>query len=314
MKLILILAVLTLLIGCQDFAKSARPTPSPINPNLLLGSWELASLSADDVTLPAKPTTGASEAGYKESFEKIQYQITADKFHVIVSDELAVTMDDEKTYQISGSKIVPNNSAADAITGIEVLSLTPGTMIARSTGKSDLASLLMHFVRINEADLATNKLKPVPQQISYALKTPTLDVSESAAAALLESTTNLMVTCTYSAKKAPRLRISALTMRRSAGSVSIDGRDPNVTLEVDAQFDFSKPTETLLVKAQSVRGTYNKNAIFALFDATTCDVTIKRNKRMLNVTSQCPGANVSVGNGVASTGDVSLTADCATVF
>jgi hypothetical protein len=321
-------STLLFLAGCQGTRNASAPQV-PINLQNLSGSWEVVSISLNGMTVPSKMTSAANEAGYKDGFEKLQYQISESKIQMISSDELAVTFALTSGYHLSGRMVVPENTSHTSVSGFEVLSLSADSMTIKPNGPSQPAGILFNLSRIDERDLAPNKLKPIPVTTSYAIKTPTIDVSEDLAATFSPSYRvgdSVAMYCSYR-RKSPNFQLNTFGYHMAGdGTISSGGNFPSISFGSHVPFDFSKSSEEInfslapVSEFENFQGVYVKNGArggFQLDRGGNCAVNIKRVKRHLDIAATCIGVSVTPYDErtpSSSVGSVTLKEHCVLGF
>lgn len=222
-----VLFAAVILCACQGGDSHSSSPSLPVTTQNLTGNWEVVSVSANGVTVPANMTSAASEAGYQESYGKLQYRITDRTVQSISSDELSVTFAIESNYHLDHEKLITENQPGQTMPGFTIASLSTDSMTMTPDGPSQPAGLQFGLARIPDGELATNKLKPISQNLDFQIHIPSGDLSDTMAASY---PTNFVVgegraiSCTFRKGKSPSLQIHSYGYRLSpSGQLSTGG-------------------------------------------------------------------------------------------
>lgn len=313
-----ILTVLFFSLGLSACSSNSSSNSTHISTDNIQGAWEIASISYEGKTVPYHNETEATRAGYPNSHGKVQYQIAGNKFRVIDSDEVAVQFYGEAEFQLLDNKIVTPNKNGNHLSGFTILSLGAATMTVKPEG-ADPDGLTLTLMRINEGDLATHKLTPIPQHLEYTFVSKNHRVSDSADDIYGSRTNPDGGTFAYchlrkNSDGTPLLNLGfySYSAVSSDGRVTVGGDQPDFSLVVDGHMNFNVASETLAPALNTFSANFNKNGQRIYFDqGTNCSITVKRNRRMLDVNGTCKvKASPDRTSGNSEQGDLHFKQSC----
>jgi hypothetical protein len=285
----------------------------------------VVSVTANGATVPANMTSSANDAGYKDSYAKMQYHITDTDLQEVMSDELAVTFSFDVKYHLDGSSVVTVSSPNETVPGFEIVSVTGGSMVIIPAGESQPAGLRFNLSRIGDGEIASAKLKPIGESATTQITTPSVNITDSVTATYPAPTavgTQTMISCAYHKTDTGNFQISVNDITINGdGSMTFGNGLPSLDIGGTANFDFGQPSETVSMSISSstsgLAGIFNKGAVkgnYILPSTGSCSSSIKRSKRNLNITVNCAGVQVFDDHGAGTVGTVSLNSSCVLNF
>ena len=325
-------------LGCQG-SKSDPPAARPVATlENLVGAWEVDSMTVNGFrgVLEANSTGAAAgyptPAGYPGWPGKIQYDISETEIYTIVSDDVSVTSKLGESFSLDGNRLIKSPLKNGVSTGFEVLAFTETTLVLRSDDSREGLDIQFNLIRIQESELATNKLKPIEQRLTYLLKTSDSYLEGTQTSMFPEDLTpgtkasNMI--CKYKKGQSSNFEINIYGYEvLSSEKTSMDVGDlPRINIDSDVQFDFAKHSEEVklnLPPAQGFSPLYGvltqeaETTVFSLGDLGKCDLRVNRDGRDLSVSGTCDAIQVTrwVGSkGSTNTGSLSLKGRCVLQF
>lgn len=304
---------LSLFIAACQSNKNGIENGIGITKENLIGSWELVSVNKNGKTKPSE--TSEVFSGFEESGGpyKLQYRISEDLVWRIFSSKTRIESGwMALPFRLEGNKLIydsdnlnTTNPNYKPFIGAEVTYLTANnmTIVLPSVNTEEISQF--NFVRISEAQLATNTLEPAPETLSYKIKfgdsmlTDTLSDANSYEKPIGKTH---LIGCGHSREPVPSFQ---LTARGAFGNdLSIDENVSTFGFETLLDFDYSKKSEELEINlVSSTKGTLSgshtsySNFFYELDEAGNCKINIKRFRDRLQIAAECKALKVIINYG-----------------